>query len=99
MRVAVRSAGENSGYALMITLLFLVIMLTMLASVTRLTYVQSSLTMRNNIYNSSVAAAEAGTEIAIAQMQRDFLHQSVNTDLNVYRKLTPAQFQGSWPLQ
>jgi hypothetical protein len=83
----------------MITLLFLVIMLTMLASVTRLTYVQSSLTMRNNIYNSSVAAAEAGTEIAIAQMQRDFLHQSVNTDLNVYRKLTPAPFQGSWPLQ
>ena len=57
MRIAVSSAGRNSGYALMITLLFLVIMLTMLASVTRLTYVQSTLTGRNNIYNSAVAAA------------------------------------------
>jgi hypothetical protein len=98
MRVAVRSIGQNSGYALVITLLFLVIMLTMLASVTRLTYVQSTLTARNNIYNSSVAAAEAGTEVAIAQMQRDFLHQSINSDLEVYRRLTPAQYQDSWPL-
>src|SRR4051812_40130740 len=100
MRLTVRFHRRNSrGYALAITLVFLGIMLAILASVTRLTYVQSGLTSRNNLYNASVAAAEAASEMVIAQMDRDFIYQSVNPDLNVYRSLTPSSVQENWPMQ
>lgn len=91
--------NRNGGYALAITLVFLGIMLAVLASMTQLTSVQSGLTARNNLYNSAVAAAEAATEMAIAQINRDFSKQSVNSDLSVYRTLTPTLIQSNWPTQ
>jgi hypothetical protein len=90
---------RNGGYGLAITLVFMAIMLAVLAGVTRLTAVQSGLTARNNLYNAAVAAAEAATELTIAQMNRDFIKQSVNSDLSVYQSLTPQTVQSNWPIQ
>jgi hypothetical protein len=99
MRIKPGTSRSESGYALLITLVFLGIMLALVASVTQLASVQSGLTARNNLYNSAVAAAEGASEMVIAQMDRDFINQSVNGDLNVYRVLTPATLQGRWPIQ
>src|SRR5687767_4128611 len=99
VRLSLFQRKNRRGYALAITLLFLAIMLAILASIMQLTYVQSGLTARNNLYNASVAAAEAASELVIAQMDRDFIYQSVNPDLAVYQNLTPASLQSEWPLQ
>ena len=89
---------NETGYALLVTLGFLGIMLILLASVVAWTSNESGMTARNNLYNSSVAAAEAATEMVIAQMDRDFVYQSVNADLDQYRNLTPGPLQGDWPV-
>jgi hypothetical protein len=88
-----------AGYALLVTMTFLGIMLVLLASVMSWTSRESRLTARNNLYNSDIAAAEAATEMVIAQMDRDFIYQSVNPDLNQYRIITPDALQSSWPVQ
>lgn len=99
MKIALRPLHREGGYVLLLTLCFLAIMLAILASASRLTYTQVGITYRNNLHNSAVAAAEAATEMVIARMNRDFLHQSVNPDLDVYRSLTPESLQSEWPLQ
>jgi hypothetical protein len=99
MRTRIIFSRRAGGYALALTMLFLAIMLAMLASLTRLTYTQSSLTERNNLYNASISAAEAATEMAIGKMDRDFINQSVNSDLSAYQKLTPETLQSGWPMQ
>jgi hypothetical protein len=86
----------KAGYALLVTMFFLGLMLVLLASVLDWTSRESRLTARNNLYQSSIAAAEAATEMVIAQMDRDFVYQSVNSDLTPYRNLTPASVQNSW---
>src|ERR1051325_626174 len=87
------------GYALLITLVFLGIALIFLANVSRWTYAEAGLTGRNHLYNHSVSAAEAATEMVIAQMDRDFIAKDVNVDLTSYRNLTPGSIQSSWPIQ
>jgi hypothetical protein len=89
----------EAGYALLVTMGFLGIMLILMASVMSWTSNESRLTSRNNLYNSSVAAAEASTEMVIAQMDRDFLFQSVSTDLSQYQNTTPNALQAGWPIQ
>ena len=90
---------NKAGYALLLTLGFLGIMLILLASVMGWASNESRLTARNNFYHASVAAAEGATEMVIAQMDRDFITQSVNSDLNYYRNTTPAGFENNWPIQ
>lgn len=92
------SRRTKAGYALLVTMGFLGIMLVLLASVIDWTSRESGLTARNNMYNSSVAAAEAATEMVIGQMDRDFISQSVNSDLNQYRNVTPGVVAGNWPI-
>src|ERR1051325_10872346 len=94
-----RRRPGKQGYALLITLVFLGIALMFLANVSRWTYAEAGLTGRNHLYNHSVAAAEAATEMVIARMDRDFIAQSANSDLNVYRNITPGAVQSSWPVQ
>jgi len=92
-------ASSRSGYALLITLVIMAFMLALLASVTQLTSTEARLTARNNLYNSSVAAAEGASEMAISQINRDFVYQSVNPNLDAYRMLTPSLNQSNWPIQ
>lgn len=89
--------SRQHGYALMLALGLIAIALLLLASAARWTANESALTARNNLYNTTVAAAEAATERVLAQMARDFIYQSVNSDLATYRALVPNQ--SSWPVQ
>ena len=88
---------DQRGYALVMTMCLIGLSLLVLASTVKWTSTESGLTARNNLYNSTVAGAEAATERVLAQMNRDFVYQSVSTDLNTYRVLLPTQ--SGWPVQ
>src|SRR5271167_4320433 len=86
------------GYALMLTLVFISVALVLLGSICRWASNSSALTVRNNVYNSTVAAAEAATELVIAQMDRDFLHQALNANVSAYNSILPGSVvQDTWP--
>ena len=98
MRMTNQSKGRaGHGYALMLTMLLIAVTMIVLGSVVSLTSTGSRLTARNNLYNTTVAAAEAGTERVLAEINRDFSHQSVHTDLALYEVLLPDQ--SDWPQQ
>ena len=99
MKTRIQTFQKNvGGYALAVTMAFIAVSMLLLASALHWTATESGLTARNNLYNITVAAAEAGTERVLAQMDRDFIYQSVNTDLtNSYGSLTPDQ--STWPSQ
>ena len=92
-----RSRPGERGYALMLTMCLIGTSLLIVASTVKWTVTEAGLIARNNLYNTTVAGAEAATERVLAQMDRDFVYQSVNADLNTYRVLLPAQ--GGWPVQ
>ena len=71
--------------------------LFLLASAMNWTTNEAALTARNNLYNTTVSAAEAATERVLAQMGRDFTYQSVSSDLGTYSILLPAQ--SNWPMR
>jgi hypothetical protein len=83
----------------MLTMMFTAVSAVLLANMLRSSSNETSLTARHNAYNVAISAAEAGTEMVIARMQRDFMYQSINADLNVYRDLSPDSVQSSWRLQ
>ena len=87
----------RQGYALLLTLCMISVSLLLLAATTRWTWNECSLTARNNLYNTTVAAAEAATENVLAHMERDFVRQSVASDLSAYSALIPSQ--SGWPTQ
>ena len=88
---------RQRGHALTIALVFLVISLAILASMLTLTSGESATTARNNLYNSSIAAAEAATEQVIAHMNRDFVNQALGSGVSNYTSLVPSQT--GWPVQ
>src|SRR5262245_16404605 len=88
---------QNHGYALTVALLFLGIMLVYLTSAMQWTSNSTSLTTRNNLYNSSVYAAEAATENVLSKMEYDFINQNLSTSLSNYCNLIPVQT--NWPLR
>ncbi len=91
-----RSASQ--GYALILTLLFVSVCVAVLGSMCKWAANEAALTARNNMYNTTVAAAESATEASIAQMNRDFLHQALSANVNTYNGATPATFVTTgWP--
>jgi hypothetical protein len=97
MQISSRSIRWNqSGAALIITLSFLLVTLIVFASIMYWVTSSARVTTRNNLFNMSQAAAQAATEKAIAQMDRDFISQSLNAT-NVYTVLIPDTT--SWPVQ
>jgi hypothetical protein len=84
------------GYALTITLIFAAVMLLIFAGMMNWVSSNAKVTLRNNQYNMSQAAAEAATETVLAQMDRDFLGQSLTT--STYYASLPIN-QNSWPVQ
>src|SRR5277367_4450645 len=84
------------GFALLITMIFLGVALLIFGSVMYWVCGNAKITERNNQYNMSSAAAEAAVERVMAQMDRDFLSQSLTT-ATYYASLTPSQT--GWPIQ
>ena len=98
MKTNFKSTPQSQrAYAMILTVLLAGVTLLALAATLRLTSGECRLTRRNNLYNGAVAAAEAGTERVLAQMERDFLYQAVSTDLRSYSAVIPNQT--GWPMQ
>jgi len=88
---------KKRAYALMITVILTAVTLVVLAATLRLTSGECRLTGRHNLYSSALAAAEGGTERVLAQIERDFLNQSVSSNLSTYASLIPDQT--GWPVR
>jgi hypothetical protein len=86
----------NKGYALLITLVFLAVTLMVFASMMYWISSNAAVTTRNNLFNMSEAAAEGAAETAIAQMDRDFLYQSLQSP-STYQTFIPST--NNWPVQ
>jgi hypothetical protein len=89
---------HQSGYALTITLTFLLVTLIIFASIMYWVTSSARVTVRNNIFNTSEAAAQGAVEMTVAQMSRDFISQSINNS-NVYMTLVTNIDQSNWPIQ
>lgn len=86
------------GYALTITLIFLAVVLTIFASILNWTSSNAKVTLRNNQYNMSQAAAEAAVERVIGQMDRDFINLSISNS-SAYSSLPAGIDLSTWPVQ
>jgi len=84
------------GFALLITLVFLAIMLAAYASLMYWVSTNTHITKRNNLFNQTEAAAEAATESVLAAMMRDFNNQALNSAA-AYAAATNLPAQGGWP--
>jgi len=95
-----RRAVSQAGYALLTALVFAGISILLLATTLSWTSGSFRVTERNNQYNRSVSAAEAGVESVIARMDRDYLNQSFdNNNLTPYRLTVPTTYLPTgWPL-
>ena len=99
MQISIKSfRGNQSGYALTIVLTFLAVTLIVFGSIMYWVTSSARVTVRNNIFTTSEAAAQGAVEMAIAQMDRDFISQSINST-NVYRTLVTNINQTGWPIQ
>ncbi len=91
---------NEQGYALIITLTFLGIMLILFSTMMYYTVSNANLTRRNNQYNASEAAAESATELVLAQMTHDFESQSLSNSSSYYSTgFLPTGLQTNWPVQ
>jgi len=86
----------QAGFALLITMIFLAIMLVAYASLMSWVSTNSHITTRNNLFNESEAAAESATESVLAAMMRDFNNQALNSAAS-YAAATNLPGQGGWP--
>jgi hypothetical protein len=91
---SVRSGAR--GFALLVTMVFLGVVLLVFASVMYWASGNAKITERNNQYNMSSAAAEAAVERVAAQMESDFNHGSLTT-ADYYASLSINQ--SNWPIQ
>jgi len=91
----------NRGYALLITLTFMGIMLVLFATMMSYTITNSNITKRNNQYNASEAAAQAATEKVLSQMTHDFeLGTFTNSGSYYGSSFIPSSTDmASWPVQ
>ena len=91
-----KRSGRQSGVALIIVMAFLVVSLTLFASLMYWVSTNSRISLRNNAYNQAEAAAESATENSLAYMIRDFSYQALNP-ASSYASLLPSQ--AGWPIQ
>ena len=95
MRIASKIfAWKQRGYALLITITFIALTLSLLAGLLSWTNGSSLQTQRNNLFRSSTGAADAATSLAMAYMWRDFYNQNFNSASN-YTSYLPNQ--NKWP--
>ncbi len=102
MKIIFRSTSQTSrGYALLVTMVFMGIMLVLFGMMMTYTMTNAKITKRNNQYNGSQAAAEAATEKALAQMTHDFEFQSLSNSSAYAVDLVPSSSSdmSGWPIQ
>src|ERR1017187_2579780 len=93
-----KRSGQR-GIALGVTLIFLVVVLMIFASILSWTNSNAIVTARNNQYNMSENAAEAAVERVIGQMDRDFVALSISNSGSYYASLVSSLDQSTWPVQ
>jgi hypothetical protein len=92
-----QSAKKNQAYVLILTMAFLVVILVALASTMTWIVSNSKQTTRNNQFVSSEYAAEAATERALGQMEKDWLAGTPGT-ASSYTGMIPTN-TSDWPVQ
>lgn len=97
MRMTFRpSQPIKKGYALIMVMIFLAATLLVLGSVMLWTNSNGKQVKRNNVYYTSQAAAEAAVEQVIANMNRDYLYEDLNS-ASSYETNVPSI--NGWPIQ
>jgi hypothetical protein len=71
--------ANTTGFALMITLVFVAVSLILLSSVMYWASTNGKITQKNMTFTKSEAAAEAATEQVFTMMNRDFLYSVLNS--------------------
>jgi hypothetical protein len=101
MKVTLKPARQpRQGYAYLITLMFLTIIILTLADLWRWTENSAKLSQRNITFNQSTEAAEAATEKVFTLMDRDFLYGAFNTNSSYYATNIPdTSSTNVWPIQ
>ncbi len=101
MQISFRKCSPKTGaFALLITMVFLGVVLMIFASIFYWAGSNAKLTVRNNQYNASQAAAEAATELVLSHMLNDFLWQSIQNSSSNYAYLPGTNIdQSTWPVQ
>ena len=84
---------NGRGYALMITLCFLIVTLVVFASIMFWISSNSHVTARNNQFNMSEAGAEAATEKVLSQMNYDYVAQSLTNGGAYYSTQHNSQYE------
>ena len=87
------------GFALLITLSFLLVSLLVFVSILYWATSNGTVTARNNQYNMSENAAEAAVERVIGQLDRDFVSLSISNSSAYYASLPATLDQSTWPTQ
>ncbi len=97
MRISLKRARQNqSAWVLTVVLAFLLASLLVFASLLYWVSSNTKITQRNNQFLASEYAAEAATEVALSQMNYDFLSQTL-TNATFYASLPIPQT--NWPVQ
>jgi hypothetical protein len=101
MQTTIKPGRNDKGYALLLTLVFLGVVLIVFASMMLWTSNSVSITLRNNQFNMSESAAEAATEKVLSQMDHDYLSQSLSNSGTYYGAMIPSQAnnQVGWPVK
>ena len=88
----------NRGFALMTTIVLMVICLLVFASLLSWSFSNLQVTQQNNQYNMSENAAEAAVERTIGQIDRDFIYASIS-NATAYASLAANIDQSQWPVR
>ena len=86
--------SQRTGYALMMVMGTLSVMLVVFASMMYWSASASKVTTRNNLFTGAQAAAESATENILAYMIRDFAYGSLNA-VSTYNLTPPTN---GWPI-
>ncbi|HEY5043909.1 MAG TPA: hypothetical protein VIK53_18200, partial [Verrucomicrobiae bacterium] len=85
----------RSGYALIVVMVSMALLLVVFASMMYWAATNAKITLRNNIFNTSEAAAESATENVLTYMIRDFGYGSLNPVTSYNTLAVPTN---GWPV-
>jgi hypothetical protein len=85
----------KSGYALVVVMISMALLVVVFASMMYWAATNSKITLRNNIFNASEAAAESSTENILTYMIRDFSYGSLNSVSSYNTLAVPTN---GWPV-
>ena len=99
MKLLMKLARKNRGFALLLVLVFTSIGLLLMSASMSYTSNAALLNERNNQYNSTMLAAEAATEKVVGNMIMDFKYYgqtAIGSKLNTYRQMVPNASENAY---